>query len=122
MADRQQALDPTIDENAVAHFAALAAEVGLLVAKDDKLGWSASTLVESTQDRYAAEVYRLEADDLYLVGTSEVPLAGYHSGEILDEGHILCIDTYCYGGKWLTALDVGSGRVWQAGPDGKLRD
>ncbi len=33
---------------------------------------------------HAEEVYRLEADDLYLVGTSEVPLAGYHSGEILD--------------------------------------
>jgi seryl-tRNA synthetase len=31
-----------------------------------------------------AEIYRLEADDLYLVGTSEVALAGYHSGEILD--------------------------------------
>ena len=33
---------------------------------------------------HAAEVYRLEADDLYLVGTSEVPLAAYHSVEILD--------------------------------------
>jgi seryl-tRNA synthetase len=33
---------------------------------------------------HASEVYRLEADDLYLVGTSEVPLAAYHSGEILD--------------------------------------
>ena len=33
---------------------------------------------------HAAEVYRLEADDLYLVGTSEVPLAAYHSDEILD--------------------------------------
>ena len=33
---------------------------------------------------HADEVYRLEADDLYLVGTSEVPLAGYHSEEILD--------------------------------------
>jgi seryl-tRNA synthetase len=33
---------------------------------------------------HAGEVYRLEADDLYLVGTSEVPLAAYHSGEILD--------------------------------------
>ena len=29
-------------------------------------------------------VYRLEADDLYLVGTAEVPLAAYHSDEILD--------------------------------------
>ncbi|MFD1721287.1 serine--tRNA ligase [Amnibacterium endophyticum] len=33
---------------------------------------------------HADEVYRLEADDLYLVGTSEVALAGYHSDEILD--------------------------------------
>ncbi len=32
---------------------------------------------------HADEVYHLPADDLYLVGTSEVPLAGYHSGEIL---------------------------------------
>jgi len=32
---------------------------------------------------HASEVYRLEADDLFLVGTSEVPLAGLHSGEIL---------------------------------------
>ncbi|MEV5413574.1 serine--tRNA ligase [Thermopolyspora sp. NPDC052614] len=33
---------------------------------------------------HASEVYRVEADDLYLVGTSEVPLAAYHSDEILD--------------------------------------
>jgi seryl-tRNA synthetase len=33
---------------------------------------------------HADEVYRLEADDLYLTGTSEVALAGYHAGEILD--------------------------------------
>jgi seryl-tRNA synthetase len=33
---------------------------------------------------HADEVYRVEADDLYLVGTSEVPLAGYHAREILD--------------------------------------
>jgi len=33
---------------------------------------------------HASEVYRLRDDDLFLVGTSEVPLAGYHSDEILD--------------------------------------
>jgi seryl-tRNA synthetase len=33
---------------------------------------------------HADEVYRLEADELYLTGTSEVALAGYHSDEILD--------------------------------------
>jgi seryl-tRNA synthetase len=33
---------------------------------------------------HASEVYRLEADDLFLVGTSEVPLAAYHGNEIID--------------------------------------
>ena len=33
---------------------------------------------------HASEVYRLEADDLYLVGTSEVPIAAYHANEIID--------------------------------------
>ena len=33
---------------------------------------------------HAAEVYRVEADDLYLVGTSEVALAAMHSDEIFD--------------------------------------
>ena len=32
---------------------------------------------------HADEVYHLPADDQYLVGTSEVALAGYHGGEIL---------------------------------------
>lgn len=33
---------------------------------------------------HSAEIYYLPADDLYLTGTSEVALAGYHSEEILD--------------------------------------
>jgi seryl-tRNA synthetase len=32
----------------------------------------------------ADDVYRIEGQDLYLVGTSEVPLAAYHSDEILE--------------------------------------
>ena len=35
-------------------------------------------------DAHADEVYRLPADELYLTGTSEVALAGFHLGEILD--------------------------------------
>ena len=33
---------------------------------------------------HGAEVYHLGEDDLYLTGTSEVALAGYHSDEIID--------------------------------------
>ncbi len=36
----------------------------------------------------AQDVYHLPADDLYLVGTSEVALAAYHSEEILDAGSL----------------------------------
>ncbi|MCA9134470.1 MAG: serine/threonine protein phosphatase [Planctomycetales bacterium] len=42
-------------------------------------------------------------------------------GEIFDIGHLVCIDTYCYGGGWLTALDVESGQLWQADIQGELR-
>ncbi|EEI18146.1 MULTISPECIES: serine--tRNA ligase [Corynebacterium] len=35
-------------------------------------------------DAHDEEIYYLERDDMYLVGTSEVALAGYHSGEIID--------------------------------------
>jgi len=34
--------------------------------------------------------------------------------EVLDLGHLICLDTGCaYGGK-LTAMDMGSGTLWQA--------
>ncbi len=42
-------------------------------------------------------------------------------GEILDLGYLKCIDTWCYGGGWLTALEVQTGTVWQADQEGRLR-
>ncbi|MCA9126812.1 MAG: serine/threonine protein phosphatase [Planctomycetales bacterium] len=45
-----------------------------------------------------------------------------HGGEIFDIGHLVCIDTYCYGGGWLTALDCDSGEIWQTDVDGNLRN
>jgi len=35
-----------------------------------------------------SNIYELEADGLYLTGTSEVSLAGFHMGEILEEGDL----------------------------------
>ncbi len=43
-------------------------------------------------------------------------------GEIMDVGYLKCIDTYCYGGQWLTGLDVISGQIWQANERNELRD
>ena len=69
--------------------------VNLAMAKADGLGFTpviAPALVKpETMEgtgflgAHADEVYRLAGDDLYLVGTSEVALAGFHSNEILQD-------------------------------------
>ncbi|MCC9602056.1 serine/threonine protein phosphatase [Stieleria sp. JC731] len=41
-------------------------------------------------------------------------------GEILDAGHLVCIDTYCYGGGWLTAMEMNTRQIWQADKKGRL--
>ncbi|GIW86787.1 MAG: serine/threonine protein phosphatase [Isosphaeraceae bacterium] len=41
-------------------------------------------------------------------------------GQILDLGHLVCIDTYAYGGGWLTAYEPQTGRTWQADRQGRL--
>jgi serine/threonine protein phosphatase 1 len=43
------------------------------------------------------------------------------SGEVLDLGFLVCIDTNCNRGGWLTALDVNSGQIHQADAKGRLR-
>jgi serine/threonine protein phosphatase 1 len=43
------------------------------------------------------------------------------TGEVLDLGFLVCIDTACVRGGWLTALDTDTGRIWQADSAGKLR-
>lgn len=42
-------------------------------------------------------------------------------GEVLDAGYFRCLDTYCHGGGWLTAMEVRTGEVWQADREGMLR-
>ena len=44
-----------------------------------------------------------------------------HSGEVLNRGHMVCLDTGAYAGGWLTCLDVTTGRVWQANERGEVR-
>lgn len=42
-------------------------------------------------------------------------------GEPLILDHLVCIDTFCYGGGWLTALEIATGQYWQANEAGELR-
>jgi serine/threonine protein phosphatase 1 len=41
--------------------------------------------------------------------------------EVLDLGHLICLDTGVWKGGWLTALDVESGKIWQVSEVGSLR-
>ena len=43
------------------------------------------------------------------------------SGEIFDLGYVACIDTFCHGGGWLTAMEVDSGRLWHVDRNGRPR-
>jgi serine/threonine protein phosphatase 1 len=54
----------------------------------------------------------------------KVAVVGHTSqkrAEVLDLRHVICIDTFCHGGGWLTGLEATSGRRWQADKDGRMR-
>ena len=56
--------------------------------------------------------------------SGKVVIVGHTSqknGEILDLGCVKCIDTFCYGGGWLTALEVSTGQAWQTNMAGEMR-
>jgi len=78
-------------------------------------------------DRLPREVLLWESLKRHVPGphfsgkTAIVGHTAQKDGKILDLGHLKCIDTCCYGEGWLTALDVESGRCWQADKKGGLR-
>ena len=43
------------------------------------------------------------------------------NGEVLDLGFVVCLDTDCSRGGWLSALEVGTGRVIQTNQMGEVR-
>jgi serine/threonine protein phosphatase 1 len=56
--------------------------------------------------------------------SGKIAVVGHTSnkqGEILNLGLLVCIDTYCHGGGWLTAFDAASGQLLQANQAGDAR-
>jgi serine/threonine protein phosphatase 1 len=43
------------------------------------------------------------------------------SFEPVNIGHAICIDTRCFGGGWLSCLDITSGDLWQANERGETQ-
>lgn len=58
----------------------------------------------------------------YTGKTAIVAHTAQKTHEILDVGHLICLDTHLYGGGWLTALEVSSGQLWQVDAEGRLRE
>lgn len=44
-----------------------------------------------------------------------------YDGRVRNLGHVVLIDTHCYGNQWLTALDVDARQIWQANNLGETR-
>jgi serine/threonine protein phosphatase 1 len=57
-------------------------------------------------------------------GSGKVAVVGHTpqwGGDVLDLGFLLCIDTNCHRGGWLTALEVTTRQIWQADREGRLQ-
>lgn len=57
--------------------------------------------------------------------SGKIAIVGHTSqktGEVYDAGHLRCIDTFCHGGGWLTAMEVTTGQLWQADKHGEMRE
>ena len=66
----------------------------------------------------------LRADRAYPHYSRKTAVVGHtpqQDGSVLDLGFLICIDTGCCEGGWLTALDVGSGEYWQTNERGQAR-
>lgn len=56
--------------------------------------------------------------------SGKIMVCGHSSqkqGDPRNIGHAICIDTFAYGGGWLTCLDTSSGQIWQSNQHGELR-
>jgi serine/threonine protein phosphatase 1 len=82
---------------------------------------------ELPMDRQPSEALRWRVTDARTAAphqSGKIAVVGHtpqQSGEILDLGFLICIDTNCARGGWLTALDTDTGQVWQADREGMLR-
>lgn len=50
--------------------------------------------------------------------TAVVGHSSQKNGQVLDAGHLICIDTFCHGGGRLTAIDALTRKTWQVDRDG----
>jgi serine/threonine protein phosphatase 1 len=77
------------------------------------------------QDEYDLFWQRLHPEFLRPHASGKTVICGHtaqHTGEPLNLGHTICIDTWVYAAGWLTCLDASSGHIWQANQAGQVRE
>lgn len=84
-------------------------------------GLEAQVAVEK-QDRETYYYHRFYSQEAHVSG--KVVVCGHTiQGDVpTDLGYAICLDTCAYGGGWLSALDVDSGRIWQTNERGESRE
>jgi serine/threonine protein phosphatase 1 len=106
---------------------AFIARCGLVFETQRHFFVHANYRADAALDRLPREVLLWESLKRHVPGphfSGKTAILGHtaqKNGEVLDLGHLRCVDTWCYGDGCLTAMDVETGRVWQADKKGKLR-
>lgn len=75
----------------------------------------------ATQNKFHLFWKKYETPEMY--DRNKTVICGHTSrknGKIADFKHTVCIDTYAYGGKWLTCLNVESGEFIKANNKGEV--
>lgn len=73
------------------------------------------------QDRETYYYHRFYNQERHCSGKTVVCGHTIQSDLPTNLGYAICLDTCAYGGGWLTALDVESGRLWQSNEQGESR-
>ncbi len=110
--------DPQIDRFPAAHLDFLDRTCDWLET-DDHLFLHAYYFPHLPMDQHPFDVLRWQSLRQSVPGphrSGKRAIVGHTSqknGKVWDLGHLVCIDTYCYGGGKLTALDVQANEIWQ---------
>jgi len=114
-----------LDDVPDAHWQFLTERLVPYLETDTHIFIHASLYPELAMDEQPDYMLRWEfCDNIAAHESGKIIVCGHtpqKSGQPLNRGFAICIDTHAYGGGPLSCLDVRSGRLWQAFADGGVR-
>ncbi len=81
-----------------------------------------ATIPVDEQDRETYYYQRFHCQKAHISGKKVICGHSIQGDVPTDLGHSICIDTCAYGGGWLSALDIDTGRIWQTNEWGQSRE